>query len=152
MAIKLRSRPDDAHVVKQITYAASTEVSPYIVTIEHGDGSAAFAARPYPVYVSDRERLRKGLFFKKAKLKGWQYVVFRGKKVLALAGASLSGHPPELAFSSLDGSDVAEKVVAAINRADESSCPRSTTLVTLSRSPAPAARRQRSWPAGPPTS
>src|ERR1700720_1931372 len=97
MAIKLPLRPDDAKVVEKITYATSDEAAPDIVTIEHGDGSSAFAAQPYPVYVSDLERLRANRFFGDAALAGWQYVIFRGDKILALAGATTVGVPPKLA-------------------------------------------------------
>jgi hypothetical protein len=119
MTIILRPRPDDDRVLESITYANSDDVTPLIFFIEHGDGSPAIASHPYPVYFSDAERMTRGRFFEEADFAGWQYVVYRGSKVLAAAGASEVGVPPELAYTSLENQQMAEDIVRAINRADD---------------------------------
>jgi hypothetical protein len=119
MAITLRPRPDDDRVLESITYANTDDITPLIFFIEHGDGSPAIASHPYPVYFSDAERMTKGCFFEDAEFAGWQYIVYRASKVLAVAGASEVGVPPELAYTSLENQQMAEAIVRAINRADD---------------------------------
>lgn len=119
MAITLRPRPDDTEVVNAITYAnASERVPPLIFSIERGDGSAARAAHPFPVYFSDARRMLECRFFEDANFSGWQYIIYRGSKVLGVAGAAMVGHPSKLAYTSLEDQQMAEHIVQAINRAD----------------------------------
>jgi len=119
MTITLRPRPDDTEVVNAITYANTEGVSPLIFRIEPGDGSAARAAHPYPVYFSDAHRMLECRFFEDANFSGWQYIVYRESKVLGVAGAAMVGHPSKLAYTSLEDQQMAENIVRAINRADE---------------------------------
>jgi len=92
---------------------------PGIAGIDDGDVSQAYVAHPYPIYISDYERLSEQRFFEDAELAGWQYIVFRADDVLALANATYLDDAKELTLAEVEDDGMGIEIVEAINGATE---------------------------------